>query len=324
MLKEKIVNKKVGSMRMKNTVIPFILGLFVSISLLYGSSDSTYAKQARLGTGKPSITFFDGSKTHHIVYTKNGELKVKNTGGLVYKKNSGILQIHNVKKGSLDIRRLPEKITIDVSGVNYLSYIHMDTPVKNTNVMFTGKGKLVLNKKRDNVVPMLLDLNGKRGSIEIGKNLHFISYKSSGAPDEFSDLNKNIFIRKSGSKESFLADKRNHKVYKTNTKEVLPNTLKIYLMKEQGQYETEPILAQEYTDQDKLLYVEKIYKDGGEPQEPDYRYIELDKTEQKEGVSYGYGHVVTMPDLMVSDLHANSHTGKNYELFFTDDVIRMK
>ena len=95
-------------------------------------------------------------------------------------------------------------------------------------------------------------------------------------------------------------------------------------MKEQGQYETEPILAQEYTYQDKLLYVEKIYKDGGEPQEPEYRYIELDKTEQKEGVSYGYGHVVTMPDLMVSDLHANSHTGKNYELFFTDDVIRMK
>ena len=83
--------------------------------------------------------------------------------------------------------------------------------------------------------------------IMIDKDLRLISYKSSGAPDEFSDLNKNIFIRNSGDKKSYLTNKHNKKICTSDKKTVYPNTRKVYLINERGQYEEEPILVQEYT-----------------------------------------------------------------------------
>ena len=308
---------------MKNIATSMMIGLIISFAMV---QISPYPVQAKKTSAKDNlaITFFDGSKTHHIVYTKSGELKVKKIDGLVYNKNTKTLQISNLKKGALDIHHLHSKLTIDVIGSNRLSYIHMDEPVENPRILFAGKGKLILNRERDNVVPMLLDLNGKSGGIVIEKDLRLISYKSSGAPDEFSDLNKNIYIRNSGDKKSYLTNKHNKKTCTSDKKTVFPNTRKVYLMNERGQYEEEPILVQEYTYFGKTIYVEKIYKDGGEPQKPQYRCIELDQEEQKNGQHNSYGHVVTMSDFDTSALKENYHSGKMYECYLSEDVIRMK
>jgi hypothetical protein len=53
-----------------------MIGLIISFAMV---QISPYPVQAKKTSAKDNlaITFFDGSKTHHIVYTKSGELKVK-------------------------------------------------------------------------------------------------------------------------------------------------------------------------------------------------------------------------------------------------------